>query len=65
MNERRKNFILAILSCLLALAMCACETVKPDVDTSKTDTLGVEVQHTQTEIATGTHDLAGTIDSLS
>lgn len=60
----RKTVILVILSCLLSFAFSACETVKPNVDTSKTDTLGVEVQQTQTEIVTGTHDLAGTIDTL-
>jgi hypothetical protein len=54
----------AALFFVFLILITSCQSVKPAIDTSKTDSLGVDVQQAQTEIATGTHDLNGTIGTL-
>ena len=63
MNERRIPCIVLVLACFCAFAFSSCRTV-PDIDTSKTDVLFMDVIETQTEVITTGNDVANTIDDI-
>lgn len=63
MNGRHAQVILAMVVCYLCFILGSCRTM-PDIDTSKTDFIGIDIMQTQTEIAISGKDLASTIDNI-
>lgn len=63
MNETAKRGCMLLLACLFTFTLGSCKTITA-IDTSKTDSLFVDVIETQTEVITTGNDVANTIDDI-